>query len=523
MRARTVSMAAGVPDVPRPRDAFIIFSKSRVAEAKLAFALKGELEQLGLFAFEYEHWNWFLPASPDDDADEVDRQAIRSMFDACSTIVLITPVSGDASRGAQLEMEELRGRDIPILLVHWSPEGWSPILEPERFEEMNIVWNQQASSERDGDVRQNHAEHVGRQVAHAAWLVVKLRALYAKHPKTAGLLLSSISHSFDEGLLSFRLRHEETSPEQYVEHDRAMEVAQRVAHDAPLADAESFVREWRSGLDLIAESVAKSAKFELGRTLHGFFDDCEALCQACEARLPALEDMLKSVALERGTVCVRLGREEEAVEVLQRAMRTAAPDTLWQFHQALGLARCVSDMPSAVESFTRAMEHAPNASIRCGLTYDRGAVRIEMGDAGLEQAVADFSVVIDHADSTEMHHAALRGRARALAALGRHDQAIDDYSSILEDPSATPRHAVSAWMDRGWLYQVVGRVADAIVDWTEPRQRFLALQARGEAYEKHEEHTRAADDFEAMSRFTAIAREYRDELRTRVAALRARA
>jgi len=115
------------------RDVFICFSKSRPGEAKVALALKDQLEQHGLFAFEYEDWSWVAAGLSDQEVD-VDRRTLRAMLTTCSVVVLISPHEGEASAGDELvarrsqraEAErgatagelKLNGRDGQVLQCH---------------------------------------------------------------------------------------------------------------------------------------------------------------------------------------------------------------------------------------------------------------------------------------------------------------------------------------------------------------------------------------------------------------------
>jgi hypothetical protein len=121
------------------RDVFICFSKARPGEAKVAFALKDEIEHLGLFAFEYEDWSWVAAGITDEEPD-VDRATLRRMLGKTSVVVLISPHKGQPSTGVKTEIEELRICGNPVILLHWSPEGWHPLLNPPELRGLNLVW-----------------------------------------------------------------------------------------------------------------------------------------------------------------------------------------------------------------------------------------------------------------------------------------------------------------------------------------------------------------------------------------------
>ena len=63
---------------PAPQDVFVVFSKSEPTEARFALAIKHGLEELGRFAYEYEHWSWFEQAASvaaDETKCEMDPEA----------------------------------------------------------------------------------------------------------------------------------------------------------------------------------------------------------------------------------------------------------------------------------------------------------------------------------------------------------------------------------------------------------------------------------------------------------------
>jgi tetratricopeptide (TPR) repeat protein len=213
---------------------------------------------------------------------------------------------------------------------------------------------------------------------------------------------------------------------------------------------------------------------------------------------------------------------------LQQALLTAPCDELYEVHQAMAFAWEDVDPQAAIASLTKAIDCAPHPRIACSLTYNRGALRSKQNGAERTLAITDFSFVAKHSTDVAIRQTALRARARLHAEDQDRDAAVADYTEILRDSDSTPRTAVSAWMDRGAQYRLLGRNDDAIADWTraidaadaEPLQRFRTLEARAQLLEKLGRHEAAAADYEALTKFSSIAETYRDELAQTSARLR---
>jgi tetratricopeptide (TPR) repeat protein len=518
----------GNPSMPKPadvrtRDVFICFSKSRPGEAKVAIALKDVLERHGLYAFEYEDWSWVGRAVADE--VDVDRATLRAMLTTCSVVVLISPHAGEASAGVRTEIEELRACGSPVILLHWSPEGWHPLLEPERFEGLNIVWAHEGSSTREGDVRDNHCQFLAQQLGTGAWLACQVRRFDAEHPTTAGALLARIPEQSTYPLLNFRLRGVAADAADWNGEADLPALAADVAGRGTCEALQQFVRAWRRGTDLMAATLADEAKFSLIRPLRTFAAAGESLCEAAQTRFGPCAPSGRELN-DRGLMLVRLNRGDEAIPILTQALETVPHDERYDVFQALALARQEADLQAAVASATSAIECAPDLELACGLTSNRGVMRINAGDyAG---AVADFSFAIEKTTNPALRQSALRSRARAHTHLDDYAAAIADYTHVLAAADLSPRMAVSAWMDRGALHHLQKRDAEAIADLTraidaadaEPLQRFRALEVRARLLESSGHVLAAAADYEAMAEYTHVAREDRDELRRHAARLR---
>ena len=515
-----------VNDPDLHRDVFICFSKARPGEAKVAFALKHELEQLGLFAFEYEHWSWVAAGVPDDEP-EVDRNILRKMLSTSSVVVLISPHKGDPTAGVKTEIEELRSCGSPVILLHWSPEGWHPLLDPPELEGLNLVWSYSGTTSGDQDVAQNQCEHIARQLAVGSWLACKLRWLQDEHPRTGARLLAMLPVGPYDPLLNFRLYRSGEEPIDYDEPGDIDPLAADVVAEADIADLTSYVHDWRVGVDLLAETISKEAQFSLIRPTRTFYTACDLLYQHACRRIPELEQLPGNTLRLRGIMLTRLNRGGEAVEVLQSALANTPEDARWEVYQALALAQEDSDREAAIVSMSRAIESAPDIQTRCSLSYNRGVIRMNKPGERVG-AEDDFTYALDHSTSSTMRHSALRARARFYTEQQNYDAAIADYTHVLDDAEATPRTAVSAWLDRGGLYREQGHHAKAIADWTRAitaadanqLQRFRALEARAQAFEETGQPQAAAADYEAMTRDYSLDRDYHEELLQKIAQLR---
>jgi tetratricopeptide (TPR) repeat protein len=441
------------------------------------------------------------------------------MLTTCSVIVLISPHEGEASAGVQTEIAELKSCNSPVILLHWSPKGWDPLLDPPQIAGVNIIWHYEGSTSGDRGVAENACAHIARQLAIASWLACNIRWAQGEHPRTAGCMLAMIPEGPYDPLLNFRLERPEVERTEWQDSPDPDMLAATIAGEAPEEDLRAYVHAWRAGSDLLAAELARNAQFSLKRPVQTLNAACEALCWHACHRQPALLQLPSDTLRGRGLMLVRLDRSDEALPLLQQALLTAPHDALYELHQAMAFAWEGVDPQGAIASLTRAIDCAPLLETACVLTYHRGALRSKL-PAERTVAIADFSFVAKRSADVAIRHDAFRARARLHAANQDHDAAIADYTEILQDPDATPRSAVSAWMDRGALYRMLGRNDDAIADWTraidaadaEPLQRFRTLEARAQLLEKLGRHEPAAADYEAMTKFSSVGEEYRAEL-----------
>ncbi len=489
----------------------------------MAIGLKDVLEQHGLFAFEYEDWSW-VGGDLSFEAD-IDRRTLRRMLTSSLVVVLISPHDGEASSGVQTEIAELRTSGSPVILLHWSPAGWHPLLEPERLEDLNLIWSYEGTSTLDCDVADNQCEFISEQLAQAAWLACQLQHLKVDHATTAGPLLASIPDTSSHPLLNFRLQR---TAEDVTAADEDVDVASLAAAIAARATSDAlrhFVSFWRGGNDLMAATLAQQTKFSLIRPLQTFAAVGEALADAADEQLGS-RDHSGAALKARGLMLVRLNRVDEAIATLTQALERVPENERYEVLQVMGLAYEQTDCKAAIDSLTSAIACAPDPELACGLRSNRGVLRLKADQR--RPAIEDFSFVIDTTTNIALRLSALRSRARIRAELHDTDGAIADFTQLLEDADSSPRMAVSAWMDRGALYNAQHRRGEAVADWTRAidaadvtaLQRFRTLEARAQVLEESGQKLAAAADCEAMAQYTNAAREYREELRQKAAQLR---
>lgn len=517
-------------------DVFIVFSKKVPGEAKLALEVKDQLEQLGLQPLEYEHWTWLTAGTESSNAPEVDeawggdvdRAQLRRLFNGSAAVVYIAPLAGDASAGVEVELEELRGCGSPTLLIYWSPHGWHPLLEPDKVSGLNLVWRTEARSAGKTDIAHNQAEHVARQVAGACWLASVLASLPRDGMIRPSLAAVAPNPHTTDALLLFRLTGAvdvDATPEGDVDPDPE-ESGRRCARECGREELVAFSRTWRNGTDLMTEELANELSYGVGRSMRALHGFCEALCRAATDGFPDVAQLPWKDQLDRALMLVRLNRNDEAAVLLAETLPDVPDENLAQAEQILALAK--DDVSTTtIDGLARQIARETDRSQKALLIYTLGRERL-IQEAWAD-AVEDFTTVIELGGNLSL--SALLGRARCYARLERDDEAIADFDYILRDPLAAPRLSASAWLDRGGLLWKLGRLDEATADWGEviriadasPRQRFLALDARGQVLEELGRWRLAADDYEAMTAYSAMDNDSRSALRLKVDDLRRRA
>jgi len=358
-----------------------------------------------------------------------------------------------------------------------------------------------------------------------------VRSFRKNHERTAGSLLDLIPDLPEAPLLNYRLRKDESNRGEWIERRDLGALAKQIAEGAHRNDLESFVHQWRSGIDLMAERLAGEARFPLNQPIRDFQNALEELAgEACRC-YPDFAELPSGVLRQRSVMLVRLNCSEQAIAILDRLLHSVPDHERCNIYESLALAQQDQDKPAAITSLTHAIECTHETETICVLRYHLGKLRLDSANdaaSGLSAADSDFSYVIEHTREVSVCQTALRARARVRTRLGDYDAAIDDYTRLLDDPQAAPRRSVSAWMDRAGLYRLKKRSADAIDDLTRaidsadatPSQRFRSLEARGRLFEETGQLREAADDYAAMTKFFSIPQSYRDELRAAIGRLR---
>ncbi|WP_393058389.1 tetratricopeptide repeat protein [Streptomyces sp. LN549] len=123
-----------------------------------------------------------------------------------------------------------------------------------------------------------------------------------------------------------------------------------------------------------------------------------------------------------------------------------------------------------------ALATAQDAANRAKTPAEKAACLSRLGELAWErgepeEAVAQYGAALR---TDPAHHPALAGRARALAALGRTDEAQRDYQAAL---TKSPRPAYM--LELGELYESLGLDGDSVNQYTQLRRALARTKARG--------------------------------------------
>ncbi|MFE9854746.1 tetratricopeptide repeat protein [Streptomyces sp. NPDC005780] len=123
-----------------------------------------------------------------------------------------------------------------------------------------------------------------------------------------------------------------------------------------------------------------------------------------------------------------------------------------------------------------ALATAQDAANRARTPAEKAACLSRLGELAWErgepeEAVAQYGAALR---TDPAHHASLAGRARALAALGRTDEALRDYRAALQK---SPRPAYL--LELGELYESLGLDGDSVNQYTKLRAALARGKARG--------------------------------------------
>lgn len=167
-------------------------------------------------------------------------------------------------------------------------------------------------------------------------------------------------------------------------------------------------------------------------------DDAVRTIRDAAQRFPDQADRA-GLALELGVSLIEAGDYAEG----ERALRplagadereTAATAAAWLAKSSLRQGR----PDQAAETLREAIGRAPASPLRDGMRFDLGVAQYDLGDA--EAALATFAQVIRYAGDAPIADQARLAAAKALASLGRHD----DASEMLGEVSSAPLREESA-------------------------------------------------------------------------------
>ena len=146
---------------------------------------------------------------------------------------------------------------------------------------------------------------------------------------------------------------------------------------------------------------------------------------------------------------VQLGNYDAAFEAVQK-MIDLSPDTS-SLSRASYTWELRGDLDRAAQLMQRALDDAPNPEDRAFALFQLGELEFNAGDpnAALEHYLAALSASPDNP-------AALAGKARALAALGQIETALDTYAALVER-APEPTYL----LEYGELLESLGRTSEA--------------------------------------------------------------
>lgn len=491
-----------------PKDVFVVFSKQRDAESVLALAVKDGLERLGLFAFEYEDWNWLA-----DTTDVPDRARLAGMFDDSKAVLVIAPASEEPSAGVQVELDLLAGKRHPGLVVVEWPDTAAAFTEP--LQPAHVFALEGTAG--------FYLENMGETLAELCWLVCAVDDVARDAPVQAARLLEETAAG--SRLLADLCAARSTRP--------------LAAHGTQRADRLEGILQlhawWNGGTADVTATLAEESGHTIVRaaasTLNGVVG---AWCAAAEVADPTLADLPAAVLRSRALTRSRLG-DAAALDDITAAAARAAEELERADHIAMrGTLRLAhGEMEGAVTDFNHVLavasghpEDARWNALAAAAHHNLGVTLSARGDHGLAADSYTRALEAAPADAPEAlmyrcHRAINRYR------IGDVDGAIADYDAVIARPGDAPRAEAQARLNRGGLLFERGELERAVQDWDRvvvladatPTQKLKALINSGDARVQLGERTRAADTYARALRDPRLPRSMRNEVRSKIAAL----
>lgn len=277
-----------------------------------------------------------------------------------------------------------------------------------------------------------------------------------------------------------------------LEPDHAETRIRRGQAFAALGDHESAIEDFRTVIranrqNHLARYWRAGSWIALGRIDRALSDIVKAIRES--ARIPAYH-------LLHGDLLWRRGKADKAIKAFNRAIRLDASDPRI-YRRRAGVHAHRGEMVEAIRDYTRALEIRPGTPD--DLTH-RGQLLLKIGR--ISDAKRDFETALKRDDKIVR---AYTGRARALAAENRHEEALIWLTKAIHRFVA-PRDLSELMFNRGKIFFQMNRPEPAIDDFSsvtelsrsDPGPLLAARYARGIARVALELIAEAAADFDAV-------------------------
>jgi tetratricopeptide (TPR) repeat protein len=239
----------------------------------------------------------------------------------------------------------------------------------------------------------------------------------------------------------------ELRPDQYAGRLNLARVYQRQGRDADAAEQTRRALELGPPAVVLADHHAERAR---DLYLAGRYEACVAVCQLALAKRPEYPFALGVL----GQALLKLGRDAEAADAFQRYLKSGGLRVA-DVYRGRGQARMrLGQYLAAVEDYTRALEHAPDAEAY----LHRGWAYFFVDAWGLSLADFERSLLLSGA-----------ARASSLVAAATPPAACGPWAAVMF--TAPPPAEGDAYAGRGLSRVMLGRWREAVADAEESRRR----------------------------------------------------
>lgn len=526
------------PRQPTKRDVFIVFSKSEPLEAKFALAVKDGLEQLGRFAHEYEDWSWVEQnsdpeedwswveqiAAPESASQDVDRAVLRSMLEACSTVLVIPPRQGKPSAGVAIELEMLARLQLPVVLLRWDLMG-----EEDEPPGLNMIYRYQVHGTNPND---RWISGAGPQIAELLWLACSVAELRNRHAPVGDVVLDALPAFGNAPLTAFKLRDELVNTDDYSRDPDLDALAQLATAGATAQQLRSLTEDWWCEAEPVLRNLDSDGYGPVRRPCRILHDAMRRVVERAVERFPDLKHCGSDAVIGRSRMLTRFDEIDEALRLLTVEIGRIEPDAdiIDHLHATRALAHDArGDLDSAVADMDVAVRQAPDKAHELAHRFTRAVFRARRGEAeGRRAAIEDYTHILEFSSDAILRLGALNYRATHFAVLGEASAAITDWTAVIDGQAEHPRAAAQARFNRAVKYEELGKLKEARDDFTavlawadvSSSQRFRALEGRARVLEQLGAPDQAADDIEMMLAMNVADPEWRPELQSKMSELR---